>query len=745
MKKDKRLIYIILVIAIFLVSIGITYAYFSVTTSVVGDRNDIRASTGTLSILYVDGPEIVADDILPGWTETKVITVENTGTLSTNYTITWKSIQNEITNDELTYNVDCESSIDTCLGISNQVVGENDILIGVGIDPGEVHTYTITFSFVEISSAQNYNQDKKFNGEINIISADEAYMLRGMVVDSGGNPIDGATVEVHSIVRTGTTNSNGEFEITGIVPGDHELYIKDTEGVTIATDNFTLVEAETENAEGSQIAASTLSGAATVQLSVSESSINSIETYNWMTKCTSASNTLRCKALTDNNVKNDNVRSTYVTTSNGINFDAKASLTNGQGIYFNKKLEDGKNAYFRGSSFCAYTNYGSEVYGGTNCTSAGGTWSTATRSCDLSSNRSTCTSKGFTYYDLKNNVTFAGHNWKIIRIDESGSIRMILSDASVSTFTYNYPSADMARVGYMYGTFEDYTSSSAASRYIGTAQSYYYGDSFARDQYNNYSLAGNKVSGLWNNEAICNSTSCPVANYYTCFSTSSTGNCTTLYKISSFSDSSYGNVYSVTYSSTSYDGAHQNINNSIMKTKNDEWYTSNLSSYSSYLSDPGFCNDRSLHSGVGYGSNNTYFSGVTRNFWSNVSPRLTCPNSNRDLFTTSSSSIGNKKLTYPIGLLTADEAAYSGMKINNLGATDGNYNTTYLKFGATYYTMTPYGGTPVPTMFCIYNNASLTQGCNFDTALGLRPVISLKPNTIVSSGLGTYDNPYVVQ
>ena len=513
MKKDKRLIYIILVIAIFLVSIGITYAYFSVTTSVVGDRNDIRASTGTLSILYVDGPEIVADDILPGWTETKVITVENTGTLSTNYTITWKSIQNEITNDELTYNVDCESSIDTCLGISNQVVGENDILIGVGIDPGEVHTYTITFSFVEISSAQNYNQDKKFNGEINIISADEAYMLRGMVVDSGGNPIDGATVEVHSIVRTGTTNSNGEFEITGIVPGDHELYIKDTEGVTIATDNFTLVEAETENAEGSQIAASTLSGAATVQLSVSESSINSIETYNWMTKCTSASNTLRCKALTDNNVKNDNVRSTYVTTSNGINFDAKASLTNGQGIYFNKKLEDGKNAYFRGSSFCAYTNYGSEVYGGTNCTSAGGTWSTATRSCDLSSNRSTCTSKGFTYYDLKNNVTFAGHNWKIIRIDESGSIRMILSDASVSTFTYNYPSADMARVGYMYGTFEDYTSSSAALRYIGTAQSYYYGDSFARDQYNNYSLAGNKVSGLWNNEAICNSTSCPVANY----------------------------------------------------------------------------------------------------------------------------------------------------------------------------------------------------------------------------------------
>ena len=79
--KDKKLLYGIIIAFVFLLSIGLTYAYFSVTTTVIGDRNDIKANAGVLSILYTDGPEIIANNINPGWTETKVVKVKNTGTL----------------------------------------------------------------------------------------------------------------------------------------------------------------------------------------------------------------------------------------------------------------------------------------------------------------------------------------------------------------------------------------------------------------------------------------------------------------------------------------------------------------------------------------------------------------------------------------------------------------------------------------------------------------------------------------
>ena len=195
--KDKKILYGIIIAFIFLLSIGLTYAYFSVTTSVAGDRNDIKASVGTLNILYTDGQEITATSIQPGWTTTKTIKVNNTGSLRAYYSLVWASLTNEIINDELILSVTCSSNSGTCNGIENTPVLDDEILIGVGIDPGEEQTYNITFEFKETSSAQNYNQDKKFNGKLNINEANEAYTLTGMLVDSDGNPIVNATIEVH--------------------------------------------------------------------------------------------------------------------------------------------------------------------------------------------------------------------------------------------------------------------------------------------------------------------------------------------------------------------------------------------------------------------------------------------------------------------------------------------------------------------------------------------------------------------
>lgn len=113
----------------------------------------------------------------------------------------------------------------------------------------------------------------------------------------------------------------------------------------------------------------------------------------------------------------------------------------------------------------------------------------------------------------------------------------------------------------------------------------------------------------------------------------------------------YGNANSSTYEDT-----HVNINNSDIKVSLDEWYNSNLESYSEYLADVGFCGDRSLSSGTGIGSTTTYYNASNR--LSNNNPTFKCMNQN-DLYTVDNE-LGNGALTYPIGLITADEVVFAG-------------------------------------------------------------------------------------
>ena len=642
--KDKKILYGIIIAFIFLLSIGLTYAYFSVTTNVVGERKDIKASVGTLSILYTDGPEITADDIQPGWTTTKTVKVENTGTLKAFYSIDWASFTNEITNDELVLSTTCSSSTDTCNGVESTPVTDSELVVGVGIDPGEEQTYVITFEFKEISSAQNYNQDKKFNGVLNVYESPEAFTLMGTLLDSNGDPIEGATMEIHSTVRTGVTDVEGKFNINSVAIGTHEVIFKNSSNVTIATDTVSLLSGKIEGVSGKNITGDTDEGKLNLQIKLSgTSTIEEIKVIS----------TLKYKILSYNTVYPDNASSPH-TASYGIDFRTKSSLTNGQGLYTNNRLEDGKNTYFRGGSFCAYANYTSETSTGTRCVAAGGTWSSYTCSLDL--NRAACQSKGLTYYDLNNNVTFAGHKWKIIRIDENDNIRMIFADTSATSVSFNSTSTDNAYVGYMYGTIP----------------------------------------------------------------------------------------------STSFENAHTNTNNSAIKTYAENWYATNLLSYSSYISDAGYCNDRNKTSGLGYDKNDTVYASNTRSYEDyNANPRLnlssSCSSASRDLFTTSSSEVGNKLSTYPIGLLTADEAKYAGMVRYSSGVVNQMNYQSYLKFGSNYWTMSPLNVVnPIASNIIIGIDASLLSS-SVAASSRFRPVISLKSNIIVASGTGTYDDPFVIQ
>ena len=205
-----------------------------------------------------------------------------------------------------------------------------------------------------------------------------------------------------------------------------------------------------------------------------------------------------------------------------------------------------------------------------------------------------------------------------------------------------------------------------------------------------------------------------------------------------------GYMYGSTSSST-YEGTHANTNNSVMKNNLDNWYDENLLDYTEFIADSGFCGDRSLTSGTGIGTATSYYGAYGR-LVSNKTPSFKCTNDN-DLYTTSTSEYGNKALTNPVGLITADEVAYAGgVSSGTSGSSNTNY---YLYTGSNYKIFSPYGyfndsGTVRAVLFGVDTNGVLRRFSNTTTAHGVRPVINIKKD-VELEGTGTNEDPFRIE
>ena len=214
----------------------------------------------------------------------------------------------------------------------------------------------------------------------------------------------------------------------------------------------------------------------------------------------------------------------------------------------------------------------------------------------------------------------------------------------------------------------------------------------------------------------------------------------------------YDNNMYVGYMYTSGE-AHGTGTSSTIKTNADKFYTDKLSSYASKLdTNAGFCGDRSdlnNQSGVGTGTVITYNKGYIRVVES--APTLTFEDAS-DYYTVASASGGNKKLSYPIGLITADEVMFAG---HAGGVFDGSYNHmktnngSYLETGNTFWTMTPAGGynSFINTywgarVFSIGRSGYIDDD-NANVIRGLRPVINIKSDVTIT-GTGTKTDSYIV-
>ena len=181
-KKQKVTFYTAAVVLALLVLLnigGLAYAFF--TATVIGNdtaKGDV-VETGTLSIVYTNGQELRGENVLPGWSETKTFTVENTGTVEATYNINWENITNTFVNKtDLVYTLTSTNSGGTLSETQIPNSGEHiGILSNIKIQPGVTQTYTLTVTYKNRDADQSSDMGKSLIGKIEVRDANEVIEL----------------------------------------------------------------------------------------------------------------------------------------------------------------------------------------------------------------------------------------------------------------------------------------------------------------------------------------------------------------------------------------------------------------------------------------------------------------------------------------------------------------------------------------------------------------------------------------
>ena len=360
--------------------------------------------------------------------------------------------------------------------------------------------------------------------------------------------------------------------------------------------------------------------------------------------------------------------------------------------------------------------------------------------------------EGESYYyrgAVKNNyVSFAGFIWRIIRRNGDGSVRMIYSGKSTSDTgdsvtigesQFNSEYWDPTYVGYKYNEDFSLHESNGTTGYdwFTNTTKYNFGTGYTFDtSTKKFTLTGDIKQLTWNDnhEEIVNN------QLYSCLNTS----CNVVYKIVGYNSATQMIVQPISYSSNSLLTAQTNKTDSPIKTKLDNWYKTNMTSYTSKLADETFCSDRSISYGSGYLTTPTTTYGAYNRLQDNKKPSLKCSQDN-DKFKMSNASA---KLNYPVALITADEIALAGGRAyyyNGGYLSNSNY---YLYNGKSYWSLSPSyfdSNNSDANVWYVMPSGSLNPWNDVTFSFGVRPVINLRADVQITKGDGSALSPFVVK
>ena len=664
--KKRNLIIGIISLVLLIGVVGITYAFFNYTKT--SDNNVLQVGR-----------------IFFRSSQTKTITLTNVFPISRETLTTDPTNKNIGTFElEVSGDTDYEEGIEYVISTVNSSLSSNGKKVPIGID-------------VTISNGLGTSNDNYFTSRNSMNST--------IYKRLSGNSIVGDQTLLVGYIKPNTTigtaeGINGSITIRAFIDTD-KIVISDTydgtESDLMGTTNETV---------GDRVVLTTTEWNA-LQTNGLSFQVK-VEAHQGIWVDEPIYNTLRMNAVMDD------IQSTNVSSSTGIDFSKISGDTDSDGI-----LDNGEGLYVRaGTENDAYP---------------------------------------VLYYrgNVENNVYFAGKCWQIIRTTDTGGTKMIYNGEN--TGTEDAPACEPASGTDRQITLNIEGTDTNTFPFSGTGLSnslayngYMYNTpvySVTNGIYEEGSKFGNGVTWDGTNYTIEGVSDTLDANHhYTC----GTVNTTTCSSIRYYYYFTSGREYyfTLTNGKKIEDVVGESLENgtteSNAKVRVENWYEANLYNtiYEDKIEDTVYCNDRGIYQLGGMNPNGgtltsyLIYSGYNRNNASfNPSTKCLRP---ADSFTKESTN-GNGLLDYPVGLITIDEMSMAGGKI---GTANANF---YLTTGVDYWSLSPMvfyvGGAHE---FRVWSTGALTDTIP-NCILGLRPVLSLKLGPSITDGDGTGASPYIVK
>jgi len=167
----KKTLLAIFTCAILLLSISLSYAYF--TGMIFGEKKNISVMSKELRIVFTDDMTLGDTEIIPGWSESKSFSVKNESDGIFNYNIIFRDLVNTfVTEGFLQYKITSTNgyNMEGYLDIPKSSSPQDVVLAyDIDIEVDEIHEYTIEFVYHDSETVdQSEDMGKEFGGTLAI-------------------------------------------------------------------------------------------------------------------------------------------------------------------------------------------------------------------------------------------------------------------------------------------------------------------------------------------------------------------------------------------------------------------------------------------------------------------------------------------------------------------------------------------------------------------------------------------------
>ena len=157
-------------IGMFILSLAVSYAFFSAKIFGNESTSTIVGTAAYLELTFTDGNNTInGTNLIPGWSQSKTFSVENTGDATAYYKLKITNITNPLVTGGLWYQITSNDGGESIP--KRQVLTKTrDISLPIEIGVDVTHNYTVTTYYDNIDADQSADKGKSFSYKISIES-----------------------------------------------------------------------------------------------------------------------------------------------------------------------------------------------------------------------------------------------------------------------------------------------------------------------------------------------------------------------------------------------------------------------------------------------------------------------------------------------------------------------------------------------------------------------------------------------